>query len=75
MRQYELKEKKEINKIICNKCGKEIEFAGGIAREDYLSVDKCWGYFSSKDGQEDSFDLCEECYDALVESFSIPIGK
>ena len=24
MRQYELKERKEISKIICNKCGKEI---------------------------------------------------
>lgn len=75
MRQYELKETKEINKIICNKCGKEIEFTGGIAREDYLSVDKKWGYFSNKDEQEDAFDLCEECYDAFVKTFSIPIRK
>ena len=75
MRQYELKETKEIGKIICNKCGKEILVSGGIAREDYLSVDKHWGYFSSKDNQEDSFDLCEECYDAFVKTFLIPIGK
>ena len=29
MRQYELKERKEISKIICNKCGKEIPVSGG----------------------------------------------
>lgn len=75
MRQYNLKETKEISKIICNKCGKEILVTRGMAKEDYLSVDKCWGYFSNKDNQEDSFDLCEECYDAFVKTFLIPIGK
>ena len=75
MRQYELIETKEIKKIICNKCGKEIVFTGGIAKEDYLSVDKKWGYFSNKDDREDSFDLCEECYDSFVETFLIPIRK
>ena len=62
-------------KIICNKCGKEILFSGGMAKEDYLSVDKQWGYFSNKDTQTDSFDLCEECYDDFVKTFLIPIGK
>ena len=75
MRQFELKEIKEINKIICNKCGKEIVFRDGMAQEDYLSVDKRWGYFSNKDNQEDAFDLCEECYDAFVKTFLIPVGK
>ena len=75
MRQFELKETKEVSKIICNKCGKEIVFRNGMAQEDYLSVDKRWGYFSNKDDQDHSFDLCEECYDALVKTFLIPIGK
>ena len=26
MRQYELKERKEISKIICNKCGKKFRY-------------------------------------------------
>lgn len=75
MRQYEMKETKEIKKIICNKCGKEIVVQNGIAREDYLSVDKRWGYFSGKDSQTDSFDLCEECYDSFVATFLIPVGE
>lgn len=72
MRQYKKTETKEINKIICNKCGKEIEAINGIFPEDTLSVEKRWGYFSRKDNQEDRFDLCEACYDAFVASFLIP---
>ena len=51
MRQYK-SEKRDINeldKIICNKCGREIKVIQGVAREDFLEVNKCWGYFSDKD--------------------------
>ncbi|MCI8939960.1 MAG: hypothetical protein HFH11_07180 [Dorea sp.] len=75
MRQYNLKETKEISKIICNKCGREIGTANGRLQEDVLSVDKRWGYFSEKDNQVDSFDLCEKCYDEFVATFRFPIGK
>lgn len=79
MRQYkevEIKEiQKKINKIICNKCGREICTEEGKPREDFLSVKKEWGYFSQKDGQTDSFDLCEECYDSFVATFMIPVGE
>ena len=38
MRQYKMKETKEIEKIICNKCGKEIVVNNGVAEADALSV-------------------------------------
>ena len=66
MRQYTIKETKEVSKVICNKCGREILAADGRLEEDVLSVDKRWGYFSEKDNQVDSFDLCEKCYDEFV---------
>nr|WP_076778507.1 hypothetical protein [Lachnoclostridium phocaeense] len=79
MRQYEVIETKEtykkVKKIICNKCGKEIPTEKGEPRADFLSVEKRWGYFSEKDNQVDSFDLCEECYDAFVATFVIPVGE
>lgn len=75
MRQYNMKETKEISKIICNKCGREIPVINGRLEEDVLSVDKRWGYFSNKDNQRDSFDLCEKCYDEFVATFLLPIGK
>lgn len=75
MRQYNtsLKETKEITRIICNKCGKEIPVTGGVPAEDVLEVEKRWGYFSGKDNRVDRFDLCETCYDELVESFRIKL--
>lgn len=72
MRQYQKKETKEVNKIICNKCGKEIPVINGRAEEGVFSADCVWGYFSGKDGEKHSFDLCEACYDELLASFEIP---
>ena len=43
--------------------------------EEGLHVEKSWGYFSGKDGEIHSFDLCESCYDLLVQDFQIPPEK
>lgn len=75
MRQYDIRKTKEVTKIICNKCGKEIAIVNGIAKEEVLSVQKRWGYFSKKDNEVHEFDLCEECYDVLVAEFQIPIER
>lgn len=72
MRQYQLKETKEVKTIICNRCGREIPFENGYPREGVFSVDYEWGYFSEKDGEKHSFDLCESCYDEIISGFSIP---
>lgn len=73
MRQYNtgLKETKEVEKIICNKCGKEIPVLKGVPQEDVLEVKKRWGYFSGKDNRVDQFDICEDCYDEFVRGFCI----
>ena len=42
---------------------------------DRLHIEKSWGYFSGKDGEIHSFDLCESCYDLLVQEFKIPPEK
>lgn len=75
MRQFKTynKQEKEITKIVCNQCGKEIEVVNGIAKEEVLTVEKQWGYFSDKDTELHQFDMCEECYDKLISSFRIPV--
>ena len=75
MRQYctKLKKTEELEKIICNKCGKEILVRGGVPQEDVLEVEKRCGYHSRKDNHVDHFDLCEDCYDELVSGFRIQI--
>lgn len=59
--------------VYCNKCKKEIKTHQGIAQEEFLHMDKDWGYFSGKDGETHSFDLCEECYDRMIKEFEIPV--
>lgn len=73
MRQYQVKETKEISRIICNKCKKEIPVSGGHEMAGVFRVDYEWGYFSEKDGEKHHFDLCEECYDSLLRSFQVPV--
>ncbi len=57
--------------IICNQCGKII--AQDQDRADWLHVEKNWGYFSGKDGEIHSFDLCEACYERLIKGFRHPV--
>lgn len=76
MRQYQVKgtkEIKEMSKMICNCCGKEIPVRNGQAQEGVFSADYIWGYFSEKDGERHSFELCEMCYDKWIASFCIPV--
>ena len=43
-----------------------------VEKSDYLRIEKSWGYFSNKDGNIIKINICEECYDEMVESFMIP---
>lgn len=51
MHQYQLKKTKEISKIICNQCGREISVINGRPEKEVLCVEHTWGYFSEKDGR------------------------
>ena len=70
--QIELQGKK-LDKIICNKCKKEIDVINDIPREAVFLVENRWGYFSNKDNEVHRFELCEDCYDEWVQSFAIPV--
>ena len=61
------------NKIICNRCGKEILVEKNIYHQDVLTVEKRWGYFSEKDNEVHTFDICETCYDEWTSTFVLPI--
>lgn len=59
-------------KLICNGCGRSLRQENGIYREDFVRIQKKWGYFSSKDMEKHTLILCEECYDNLVKGLAIP---
>lgn len=58
--------------IYCNMCGKKINREKELFTEEIFHAEKEWGYFSDKDGECHSFDLCEKCFDRLELKFKIP---
>lgn len=58
--------------VICNQCGREMTVEDGILKEGCFSADTVFGYFSGRDGENHKWDLCEECYNTLIQSFRIP---
>ena len=45
----------------------------GIVREGVLRIDHTWDYFSEKDGEVHHLDICEECYDNLIQTLRLPV--
>lgn len=66
---------RKAKKVFCNKCGQSFCVKKDIIQEGIFEVEYEWGYFSEKDGEIHSFDLCESCYDELVNSFVLPVTK
>ena len=40
-----------------------------------IHVEHNFGFFGSRDGECDRFDLCEDCYRKIVANFPIPVEK
>ena len=59
--------------VKCNKCGSIICSGRKFNNKEYLSINKEWGFFSNKDCQIHSFNICEDCYDEMIKEFLIPI--
>lgn len=64
---------KEDMKMRCNHCGKEIKAEHDRIMEGVADITLRWGYFSKKDGEIHRFSICEECYDAWIKEFAIPV--
>jgi hypothetical protein len=75
MRRYKNQQAKQLEQVTCNMCGKELKVENGIVMEGVFPADIVWGYFSSRDGERHSFDLCESCYERWIAGFKIPAAK
>lgn len=72
MRKYQGGRDKKLIEIVCNCCGRKLALNDGMMTEEALRIEVEWGYFSGKDGEIHSFDICEECYDRLIQNFAVP---
>lgn len=65
----------QLHQVFCNRCGKEIIRNNFGEFDDYLHIEKTWGYHSKKDGIKQEVDLCESCFDEIVKGFQIPLEE
>lgn len=66
---------KKLEHVYCNKCGRAIKTDNELILEGDFHIEYKWDYFSCKDGMIHSFDLCEKCYDNMVDTFLYPIEE
>ncbi len=71
MRKY--KSDGQLESVVCNCCAKRLVVKGGIVREGVMAVNHAWDFFSEKDGEIHHFDLCETCYDELIQGFRVDV--
>lgn len=73
MRTYLNKKETKLTTVICNCCKKELLVENGILKDECIHISHDFGYFSKKDGETQSFDLCEDCYEKITGKFLIPV--
>ena len=75
MRKYTNIEDNHLEEVKCNKCGKHLKVQEGFVREGCFHVEFDFGYFSTKDGIRHTWDLCEACYDKMIQEFVLPVTE
>ena len=63
----------ELQDVRCNCCGNKVNKNEFNYFDDYISIEKSWGYHSPSDGETHCFDLCADCYFGWIKNFKIPV--
>lgn len=67
MKKYKKVLKNEISDVICDVCSRSCLKSPGVPySSEFASLNAEWGYWSRKDGQNASLDLCEDCFDKII---------
>ena len=68
-------DQKELVEVVCNCCRKKLLVENGFLKEECIHLEHDFGFFGTKDGLSNRFDLCEDCYQKITEEFSIPVEE
>jgi len=60
-----------VQDIFCNICGEKIQKNKLGYFEDFLGINKTWGYHSPFDGETHDFDICLNCYKEILDKMKI----
>lgn len=67
MRTYKTEPKKVIDEILCDCCGQSCTITEPVVEHEYAELIATWGYFSNQDGSQFDIDLCENCFNDVLE--------
>jgi len=65
------KQEKVIQNIFCNICGEKIHKNELGYYDDFLSIEKRWGYHSQFDDETHCIDVCQLCYKILLDNMKL----
>lgn len=66
MKTYKKVLKKDIDKIYCDACGKSCTITEPVDEHEYATLAATWGYFSNQDGQYFDIQICESCFNEVL---------
>ena len=69
-RPHGIPEQQVYDDIICDSCNKSCWDCDKMNWEN-AEIKATWGFYSKKDGEQHESDLCEDCYDKMLETFKI----
>lgn len=66
MKTYKKKTVKTVDKILCDSCGKNCTITEPVEEHEYAELSATWGYFSNQDGLQYDIQICETCFNEVV---------
>lgn len=67
MKTYKKKTVKVTDHIYCDSCGKDCTITEPTHEHEYAILSATWGYFSNQDGTQYDIELCENCFNEVLE--------
>lgn len=68
MRTYKQKTIKVFDNIYCDVCGISCTITEPCIEHEYAKIEATWGYFSHQDGTQYDIELCEHCFNEVLQS-------
>lgn len=67
MKTYKKKLTKVVDQILCDCCGQSCTIEEPCKEYEYATIEATWGYFSNQDGTEYNIEICEHCFNEVLE--------
>lgn len=68
MRKYKKAIKDVLSDVVCDVCGSSCKpsFCEDASMAEFATLEASWGYFSGRDGETLSMDMCERCFERIL---------